>query len=748
MLRSIIGCCILLSTHLQPKPVTVPVDPSNTIKIYGDQPTDGPAPHAALSQFSRLISRKNRQFDKKSKHHTHLAYAQVYFNDLYTHGSRDTQKTLTLLAFELESILAKRSWSTEKKYLTFNAFLTNAFGEIEQTLTTKPEKDKMQRLYKHLQAGISPTVIGQQEAIKNLPWKKIVAGTALVGAGYYGYQNGILKKTRDHVIKSFETFGHIGDNLREARRETLAFFANIQPTADNSGHIVEDKWVNTKTGAVINENPDGSIPPNAQRELRYLRKMPEDGDLESWKQSPENWVKKPEGISDRLMKVAQAATPLLPELATRLQDATAEQDHWFKTHGISTDRTQRLWVPIEKSDGSHEMRYAEDAGYTTQELTNQGVSEEIISALITAAQASKNSSAGYWKDAGGLWHKTHLPKRNIGEEALAVTEKLIDTLNSKHMKQLIARLTRDLTISEETLMSFLHKNGLLTADATKPSDLADGVSIDWNDAHTKMVYKRRDGTAVAIPESDFSRLITTANTLINQIGDKTTTTGSLVETLTASLNDSRKELNTWLLANGLAIDDKGNLAADVALGTDPLSGSVYYTKPDEFAAAAAGAGSGATTPPLKKFYPPMSPSGNLFNALGVLAKQEGISLEMILNRVFEEIDQFKPYIVEISTNIGNIGLGDTPEAKRLKYLSRPAVLARNGDITGARDALAQLNNELSSLTDLIRHKEERGILIRAIKNAEAAIKIKEAAIEAAKAEEAAKAAAKAKPKGK
>jgi len=659
------------------------------IKIFStsEDPAENEAPHAALKQFSQLVSRLSRKFDKKSKHHTHLAYAQVYFNDLYTHGTKDTQKTLTLLAFELENVLSMKSWSTEKKYLAFNTFLTNALGDIELTLKTKIEKEKLQELYLHLQAGISPTIMGRQEALRKLPWVKMVLWGSLISGGVIGYRSGALGRAKNQFIKSFETLSHIGDNIKEASRDTDAFYANIEK--DGKGYATRRQHISN----------DGTV-----HEIEYLR-------AQRGPSGEEIWVKKPAGIADRLVSIAEKATPLLPHLTQQAQDAAAQQAKWFKMHNITTDATERLWVPVtvidEDGQEKEEMRYAEDSGKNLQDLN-------------LSEQEARNAS--YWHDkATDLWHKTHLPERNSFERALNTADRLVKLTDTPEIKNLIARLTTDLNNSEEELVTFLRTNNLLKEGANKPWQLQEGVTLTINPETKKLVYHKKGQGDVNAPESSFDRLITTANKLLDRIEDEKSAAGSLVRTLMQSMEDGRQETLEWLRDNGLT-DSNGKRLKGVETHTDEVTGNIYYTKAGVFEDDDSGegpAGAGGPTPErkLKRFYQ-TSPTGNLFNALGRIAREQGVDINALVDHIFEEVDYLAEYHLSsakgfLENTLSQISFPTfTAPAQKLdgkieEQLNAPIELAVNQKLQAAKAALMHLKSQSIGYQNLLSTKEDK-----------------------------------------
>lgn len=712
MLLIILCLVISISNTVCFAPPSQPAPNTEKIKIFTENQEDGSteSPYAALKQFSQLVSRLSRKFDKKSKHHIHLSYAQVYFNDLYTHGNRETQKALTLLAFELENVLAMRSWSTEKKYLAFNTFLTNALGEVELTLKTKIDKEKLQKLYKHLQAGISPTVVGRQEAIRNLPWVKMSLTAAAVGGGFAAYQSGALGRARKHFIQSFETLGHIGENLKEARRENDAFLENVQHNDEKEAIIKHDI------------SDDGS------QHLKYLRKMPENADLKEWISNPSNWIEKPKGLVERLMGAIEAAAPLLPHAKRQLDQATAEQNQWFLRHNIHTNIINRLWVPVtivdEDGTEKEEMRYAEKDG---REL-GEGETEESL------------RRAGYWKQPQtGEWHATHLPPRNIGERVINTADKLIKLVDKPCMQALIERLTTDLNNNETDLLTFLNKHDLLEDGATKPWQLKETVTLTVNPVTKKLVYTIPGKDPVSAPESSFERLITTADKLLTTLEKDDSATGSLVRSITKMMDDGRKETIKWLNDNGLTGAD-GVLLPEVKIHTDKQTGNVYYTKPK------AGAGAGASGATEVEIFRQTSPTSHLFNALGKIASQEHAQIDQILDKVFEEID----YLADDLKAFGEIKLSQlkfglttgmtgqkelSQHARLIVHLKYPAEHAQSG-LAKAKIHNAQLERDLGVLQEQAKTDPTSKALLKRINLYSKHIAANKLAIETAEAEQA------------
>jgi hypothetical protein len=124
--------------------------------------------------------------------------------------------------------------------------------------------------------------------------------------------------------------------------------------------------------------------------------------------------------------------------------------------------------------------------------------------------------------------------------------------------------------------------------------------------------------------------------------DTETAAGSLVRTISQSMDDGRKETLKWLKDNNLATDD-GTLLSNVRMHSDEVTGNVYYTKDgvfedDDSGAAHAGAGGSSTTPStakLKRFFQ-TSPTGNLFNILGRLARSKETTVHNLIKEVFTE----------------------------------------------------------------------------------------------------------------
>ena len=368
-------------------------------------------------------------------------------------------------------------------------------------------------------------------------------------------------------------------------------------------------------------------------------------------------------------------------------------------HNITTDATERLWVPVtvidEDGKEKEEMRYAEDSGKNLKDL---GLSE----------QQARNAS--YWHDkATNLWHKTHLPERNSFERALNTADRLVKLTDTPEIKNLITRLTTDLNTSEQDLVKFLSTNNLLEKDATKPWQLQEGVTLTINPETKKLVYHKAGQDDVNAPESSFDRLITTANKLLDRMEDKESTAGSLVRTITRIMEDGRKETLEWLQDNGLA-DGNGDRLPDVKKYTDEVTGNIYYTKEGVFeddgpATAQAGAGRPGI-PQLKRFYQ-TSPTGNLFNALGRIAREQGVDINALVDHIFEEahyladyhVSSTKGFIENTLSQIRFPGL-TAPEQKldgrREEKLKAPVNLAAQHQLQAAYDALMHLKEELAN----------------------------------------------------
>ncbi|MDQ5940301.1 MAG: hypothetical protein QG632_27 [Candidatus Dependentiae bacterium] len=576
--------------------------------------------------FSQFMAGISSQFEKTSQYHTNIASAQFYFNDLYANSSLETKKSLSALTTKLDKLMKKEYWSTEKKALLIHAFLQSAFSELLKTLHSKQDKEKAQKLSRNLIISLTPTLLGMRDKLKRLPWKRIVALSALAGGGLYAYKNNLWQHFKNNTSNTFKILSHINDSVAENQRIKDAFNETIEQ--DSSGKLrVRHNHATGRPEYLVKE----SYRTNSDKKT-------------------EQWIPAPEGFGDRALRLGEELKPLVSRVVDNMSESANQQRAWFIAHKIPTDNPHEHFKKVEVEPGIYEMRYASSVMIPQEKVP-------------TTATALKRFMVNHklWRDEKtGRLHPTVLPPRNLMEQTVTAATGLVSVLQDKTVKGFIGTLDSELKRNRNDALNWLKSEGLVAKDATDPTALLPGVSVHWDTKDNRIYYLKRDvstGAAEIDPAYPPASVIDKLFLGISSVTAPGSTSEKLLQIITSALANSQQDMRQWLYNEGLSVSrEDATLKPGVGYYSDENHMEYYLRdKNQEWGAMIQcpvllpdGTQEMVNSKPAFKakknqVYPPLSGASHLFTTLSKISREGGIPLEQLMTLVKNEMQGVKEW---------------------------------------------------------------------------------------------------------
>ncbi len=647
--------------------------------------------------FAQFMASISSQFDKTSQYHTDIASAQFYFNDLYANGSLETKKSLTAMTTKLGKLMEKEYWSTEKKALLIHAFLQSAFSELMKTLHSKQDKEKAQKLSRHLIISLTPTLLGVSDKLRRLPWKRIVALSALAGGGLYAYKNNLWQHFKNNTANTFKILAHVNDSVAENQRIKDAFNETIERD------------------------------PNGKLKIRYSHTTgrPEYLVKESYRTNPdkkvEQWVSTPEGFGDRALRLGEELKPLVSRVVDNMSESANQQRAWFIAHRIPTENPHEHFKKVEVEPGIYEMRYVSSVTVPPAKVPTTG---DALKAFMIHHKLWRNERTGHL-------HPTFLPPRNLMEQTVTAATGLVNALQDKTIKGFLGTLDSELKRNRNDALNWLKSEGLVAQDATDPTALLPGVSVHWNTKDNRIYYLKRDvttGAAEIDPAYPPASVIDKLFLGISSITAPGSASEELLQTIASTLANGQRDLRQWLYNEGLSVSkEDATLKPGVGYYSDENHMEYYLRDKNEAwetmiecpVLLPDGTQKMVDGQPVFKakknqVYPPLSGASHLFTTLSKISREGGIPLEQLATLVTKELEGIKSELQDVK-NWGDEKLGQVADTihstSRFLKTNSTAVLTK---IKNYR--LATLQKEVNKLraTHLTEPKEiaQRSIILK------------------------------------
>lgn len=282
--------------------------------------------------FSKFMSELASANKKGSNDHT--AYARIYFDRLYNDGSNELKKALADMTFRLGEMFDSTFWSGHKKDVAMSMLLRYHFSVITKTLTRPDQKEHAYKLYKHVQAALTPAIRGMKQKIKQLPWMRMAMTAALLGGGAVALRHNTFKKAGEFLGSGSQVIKQLGRDAQEAQRERKAFMRGV--IHENKDH--ERYHYNTDKNAWVKINDNDTI-----AELKNLtpisRSNRDNGRSEflvkiGTDSSHDTYLQRKADTFERLGDALEAATPLLQEAGKTMSHNAKVGEEWFKAFNI------------------------------------------------------------------------------------------------------------------------------------------------------------------------------------------------------------------------------------------------------------------------------------------------------------------------------------------------------------------------------------------------------------------------------
>jgi len=556
--------------------------------------------------FSQFMAGISSQFDKESQYHTDVASAQFYFNDLYANGSVATRKCLTALTTKLNKLMGKEYWSTERKALLIHAFLQSSFNELLKTLHTKQDKEKAQKLSRHLIISITPTLLGVGDKIKRLPWKRIILLSALAGGGLYAYKNNLWQHFKNNTANTFKILAHVNNSVAENQRIKEAFEETIEKDAKGKMRMKHDHTLGRPVYLIKEQ----------------YRTLPD--------RTQEQWILAPEGFGDRALRLGESLKPLAARIVEKLSDNANEQQAWFIAHKIPTDSPHEHFKLVATDSGGYEMRYV--SSVTVPEHQIPADPARLIPFM------TKNK---LWKDkATGQLHPTFLPPRNLMEQAITTAGGLVSALQDKTIKDFVTILSDEFKRNRQDALNWLKSEELVAPTETDPTKLLRGVSVHWDKKDYRIYYRKTDPVTGAATADHIYPPASVVDKLflgISSLTEKGTASEELLRSIAGALAENQRTTREWLFNEGLSLSPE-----------DPsLKPGVGHEQDDhhvEFYLRDKTKGHDAMVNGKKnKVYPLMSSAAHLFVTLSKISREGGIPLETLMKFTKQELEGVKDW---------------------------------------------------------------------------------------------------------
>lgn len=371
-----------------------------------------------------------------------VSTAEIYFNEVFSHGSPAMQKGLTEMTFVLGKELDKVYFSSGTKYRALSNLLREVFSHLRaiaiqdeelaaqkrnaQQILHFEQRTQVERLfllYRSLQSVATAVSDGVRQWLGRLPWIKMLLGAGAIYGGVKLYKNKTIPKIWE-MAKSAKAFFDTGTTMmREQERQQRAFFEEH----------AEIDWVATVNNATERDATELSQkyevhvvkykkPQNDQEigQFVYLTKqnpLPDDYPAEFEKDIRTAYKESKSERTEQQREVSRAQVHrLLEQWKTRIREyrTTATEDKWIHLPPSTIDRLAaagRTLAPILKENAHllRQSRLQQEAWYAdnniAKEIFNREERPAMRSTLKVLSQAEERH---FYRKAEQIWRTQNL----------------------------------------------------------------------------------------------------------------------------------------------------------------------------------------------------------------------------------------------------------------------------------------------------------------------------------------------------
>lgn len=512
-----------------------------------------------------------------------VSTAEIYFNEVFSHGSPDMQKGLTEMTFILGKELDKVYFSSATKYRTLSNLLREVFSHLRaiairdeelaaqkrgtqqtHTFEQRTQVERLFLLYRSLQSVATAVSDGVRQWLGRLPWVKMLLGAGAVYGGVKLYKNKTIPKMWE-MAKSAKAFFDTGTTMmREQERQQRAFFEEH----------AEIDWVatinnaNERDASQLNEKYEVHVvkykkPQTDQEEGRFEYLIKQASLPAGYPADFENKIRTAYRNSKNISRTDQQrgedearVQQLLTQWKQRIHDykMAAAADRWIHLPPSTIDRlvsAGKTLAPIIK-ETTHllrQNRVQQEAWYVDNNIASEMINGEKRHAMRSTLKVlSKAEERHFYREAKRSWHEQNPGQVATHDQILRVMGPLVlKNENSYEMRyvQLNQINAGDINLIRQSLQrsgrsgGYYNEAGGLVVPTVYARQLSDGfigenpAAINQQGAHRTLLPIRN------IVEQALNRVF-------DPLGDRESAMGGVLHEAHVLMERNRIDSEEWL----------------------------------------------------------------------------------------------------------------------------------------------------------------------------------------------------------